>query len=274
MTFRPPVPLPENRGVPGSSPGLAIRRNACQSATSRRRSMVFRLAATCHNVSRSPKRSPKLERRAGPYTHDGVAVPGRCYVPAPADRRLGAARASRSGAVLAPARHARGAIGARITSPRSRRSGVLDPRDSGSAGRAGEAPVGWMGAAKGVPHRRHNTAADLSIARATRRWLAARPARGWPRRSGEEVLRPPLCGMKGGREERSRLSCREAGAEDASQDGCDFFVPSALRRVHPPPSQPTSVVKRHAQLADAEMLGEAGSRDCVRVEHRVVRSLR
>jgi putative transposase len=32
--------------------------------------MVFRLAATCHNVLRSPKRSPKLERRAGPYAHD------------------------------------------------------------------------------------------------------------------------------------------------------------------------------------------------------------
>jgi hypothetical protein len=55
--------------------------------------MVFRLAAACHNVARSPKRSPKLERRAGPYGSRRRRGSRHCYVPVPADRRLIAARA-------------------------------------------------------------------------------------------------------------------------------------------------------------------------------------
>jgi hypothetical protein len=148
--------LSENRGVPGSSPGLAIRRSACSSATSRHRSLVFCLAATCHNVARSPKRSPKLQRRAGPYgpprrrNSRTLRCPRTDRSSIERDAGTQVRRGSRSSSTCERR------DGARIISPRFRRPGVLDPRERGSATAIPTAsPVAWKAAVR----RAHATTA-------------------------------------------------------------------------------------------------------------------
>ena len=84
-----PPRLPENRGVPGSSPGLAIAESSCKSAifSPVRRAPSERLRAT--EGAQSPNRSPNGPRRAPAAARRGR--PARA--PAAEDRR--AARGGR-----------------------------------------------------------------------------------------------------------------------------------------------------------------------------------